>query len=462
MSPLRCACIVATTMLWIACGEKRNATSMTPAPAAPTSDPTPSSVAPAHERASLCDAIGLTAVSPLPPASVEANRRALAAHERARFEDAERLFREVLETAPDYTAARFNLACARSRLGRLEEARRDLVEVLCADLPSYAPRAASDPDLEAVRATTSIAETIDEIATTYLALAERGTPLVIGEESTRNRERDDWAVWTQAGAWVHAEQRFVPMGPRARARTADGPWIPIAASRYDPDRRRTVTLTARGNEAEGLPPMRSIALNVHRAPTGELEFEASPALGETYGLTVYPYEEPVLVRGVRHPDRMPVLAVGSSGTTRWSGEPRGEQLSIGLISWAPSRERPGFEVRRNTLYTPDGEHALPPRSERTLYVDEASGVVLVIASRSGDCGLRDRYAIDRVDLRSGEVDLLDEGDGQVIVDVGLDGALYLQVGARVRRFATPRAQQSEALPRGVQLSTQPVDFNPHC
>ena len=97
-----------------------------------------------------------------------------------------------------------------------------------------------------------------------------------------------------------------------------------------------------------------------------------------------------------------------------------------------------------------------------MYVDRSSAIALAVSRASGDCGYADRYAIERVDLATRAVSPLDAGEGQPIVEVGRDGALYLQIHDRVLRFETPRSTTSEVLPSGILLSTQPDDVNPYC
>jgi len=91
-------------------------------------------------------------------------------------------------------------------------------------------------------------------------------------------------------------------------------------------------------------------------------------------------------------------------------------------------------------------------------------VAFAISSRWGDCGFRDRYVIDRVERAGGAVTRMAAGEGQPHLEVGSDGAIYLQVGAELRRWpsATSATSESEVLPAGLGLSSQPDDFNPYC
>ncbi len=57
---------------------------------------------------------------------------------------------ELLRRDPILLAARYDLACAYSQLGKLEEAYRTLSELLTLQ-PQYASRAARDADLAALR-----------------------------------------------------------------------------------------------------------------------------------------------------------------------------------------------------------------------------------------------------------------------------------------------------------------------
>jgi len=90
-------------------------------------------------------------------------------------------------------------------------------------------------------------------------------------------------------------------------------------------------------------------------------------------------------------------------------------------------------------------------------------VLLVLTSRHGDCGMRDRYRIERVVASTGARTVLLEGrDGYPIIEEGPDGSLYIQVGDTMRRFPDQGAGAAANMPAGLGLTAAPFDFNPYC
>nr|MDQ3037117.1 hypothetical protein [Myxococcota bacterium] len=362
---------------------------------------------------------------------------------------------------------RFNLACARARLGSLDEARRELRALLCEDLPSNAPRATSDPDLEPLRA--ELTTLVAAIAAQYTAAAAGRASLVAGGSHVVEH-RLAW-VWAQPGIWSHDTGRFVPMGPRVRESSRPAPYWPIVAAHFDADRMRSLFVTLQGNDAEGDLPVDRVHVRTYAAPTGESELDVRPALGESYGFTAALGSDGdvrVGLPGWQGGPRPTVRSVSATGTRAERRGIEGTRLGIGAVSWHPETPAPGFELARAVLRTPGGEHTLDAAHRRladhTVRVSADAGVAFAISSQSGDCGYADQFVIDRIELATGAIARMAEGEGQPILEVGRDGAVYLQVGDVLRRWASVRSApaESETLPVGLGLSTQPSHFNPYC
>jgi len=420
-----------------------------------------------HAGAPPCAALGYAAAPRSPTKVAQAlNLLALAEHRAGRYESSARGFESALELEPTYAAARFNLACALARLERLDEARRAIHTLLCEDLPSYAPRLTSDPDLEPLRA--ELSALVPAIARQYAAAAASGASLVAG--GTDLVEERPESAWIQAGIWSHGARRFVPMGPRVReGTTTSSPSWPIAAAHFDADRMRSLVVTMQGNDAEGDLALARVHIQTFVAPTGEVELDVRPALGETYLLEVALAETGanVYLPGWQHGPRPVVRSVSVTMPRIQATGLEGTRLRLGPVSWSPATPASGYEIVGDALRTPRGEVRLGAGhralDRHTVRATSDASVAFAVSSRWGDCGFRDRYVIDRVE-RSGVVTRIAGGAGQPHLELGLDGAVYLQVGAELRRWpaATSAASASEVLPTGFGLSSQPDDFNPYC
>jgi len=436
-----------------------------PTPPAPVQAPTPPTSS--HAEAPPCAALGYAAAPRSPTKAAQAlNLRALAEHRAGRYESSARGFESALALEPTYAAARFNLACAHARLERLEEARRAIHALLCEDLPSYAPRLTSDPDLEPLRA--ELSALVPAIARQYAAAAASGAALVAGGTDLIEHRPD--SAWTQPGIWSHGARRFVPMGPRVREGTASSSGWPIAAAHFDAHRMRSLIVTMQGNDAEGGVALARVHIQTFVAPTGEVELDVRPPLGETYLLEVALAETGanVYLPGWQRGPRPVVRSVSATMPRVQATELEGTRLRLGPVSWSPATPASGYEIVGDALRTPSGEVRLGAGhralDRHTVRVTRDASVAFAISSRWGDCGLRDRYVIDRVERAGGAVTRMAAGEGQPHLEVGSDGAVYLQVGAELRRWpsASSEPSESEVLPTGIWLSSQPDDFNPYC
>jgi hypothetical protein len=392
-----------------------------------------------------------------PEAAQRANEDGLRAHREGRFDESLRLFREAAAAAPDHDLSRFNAACALARLGRLDEARRELGALLCRDLPTHAARLRTDEDLAPLRDDPALRDLIGRLETRYRAAT--GAPLVA------YRIDGDAAVWTQAVIYDHAPRRIVPVGPRLRERGpgGGGTW-PMVAMLFDPASARVLAVTYLGNDAED-PHLDRMRLRTFRAPLGEPEadggapdyvpyllagFTPDGAIARTQGFDAELLTWRVDGRSFR-PTRDPFPPV---------------HLEAGQIAWRIVREQAGHRVAGGRLVTPDGEIELGAgrgsMRHHALRVDQEAGIAVVASGRWGDCGYRDRYVVDVVDLRARTSRRLLEGEGQVHVEIGPDKALYVQLLDGVRRYADPRSDRFDRLPDGLGISSAPWDGNPYC
>jgi hypothetical protein len=92
-----------------------------------------------------------------------------------------------------------------------------------------------------------------------------------------------------------------------------------------------------------------------------------------------------------------------------------------------------------------------------------SGRTAIVLSVRADCPDGEpvlRHFLDRVDLSSRAVTRLDEGEGAAAARIGPDGALYVQVGTTLRRYATEEVTGFDVVTNGVLL-TAPM-YTPDC
>ncbi|MEM6996746.1 MAG: tetratricopeptide repeat protein, partial [Myxococcota bacterium] len=129
----------------------------TPAPIAPTVPAEPAPVAspevPVEEPKSIPapPSIGIPGARAPSRTGLKKNREGLAALRDDNVDEAIRLFDAAVEADPEYTMARYNLACATSRGGDLSRASTELEVALARDPARILSRLESDSDLDALR-----------------------------------------------------------------------------------------------------------------------------------------------------------------------------------------------------------------------------------------------------------------------------------------------------------------------
>ena len=118
----------------------------------------------------------------VPDAAKAANVAALALHRAGNFEGSLAGFDAALALAPDYLMARFNRACALSRLNRVDDAAAALRELFALHLTEFGPRLTSDEDFARLRAAAAfgpLTEAHDALVAAYAAAAASGVPVTL-------------------------------------------------------------------------------------------------------------------------------------------------------------------------------------------------------------------------------------------------------------------------------------------
>jgi len=468
-----------------ACGE---ASSGTPAPQpveqpAPPSEPSPpgppsqQGTPAAPTPAASCASVGLARADVISAAARDANAAALAHHAAGRYTESEAGFRAAMEASPDYRSARFNHACALARLGRVAEAWSELEGLLCADLPSFAPRLRTDPDLASVRAEHEVDAVIASIAARYRDVARAGTPLVAFEHGPElDQDQGVWGTaWeeSQAGVWLDAAGVFVPMGPRhhvSGVRQGENEALPLPATRYDPATGHVMSVLARGNLSEGGGLTCALELRLTEGATGSAIVTQTRRAPDVTDVRAWPEASGLVVSWLDANEQPFAVQATADGVRTTQVEPRAvDHVSIGNVSWQPvelrSQPAPGSRLTLESGTALELGRA-PSWGERRVVFARDASVVFVVTSRHGDCGSRDRFLVERLVVETGQrVELWAGEDAYPILEEGADGALYIQAGDETRRFpdlgATGAAGHRTLRP-GLGLTSSAHDVNPYC
>lgn len=417
----------------------------------------------------------------VPEAARAANVAALALHRAEDFAGSLAGFEAAIALAPDYLMARFNRACALSRLGRVDAAAEALRELLALDLTEFGPRLSTDDDLAALHASPAFAPLTaahDALVEAYAAAAASGVPVTLYELEE-----------TDAGA----SRVTIPRRYRAGV--------------FLPDSQRVVLLTPSVPNAFGLVFSRdSSNVTVLHGPLTSSMYELFPA---TFGVTVFSLTRPGAV--VASAERLPATfrrlfpavyraSVPDDDPTDWDmsfGGIRVRPLQDGVELQVQSLvgntvmrldvrgERPsvateprdtlplhlvrvvqgvmgdsslpaGFSLRGTSLTVPGRDEPVALgalHGWKQWEVDREHQALFVMAVRNGCEGRGHRLL--RVDLATFEVrELSAARRGGALVRSGT-GELYVQVDADVRRLSGAGELSEGGLPTWLKL-TYPV------
>lgn len=378
-------------------------------------------------------------------------RRGLRAHAAGDYEASRATFAEVLERAPDYHAARYDLACALARLGREAEAREAIERTLAADLPTFLPKALADEDLAPLG--DHIERFGGAMEARYREASRDGDELVaFGREGGRH--------WAQAGFWTG--QRFVPASPRVSARRRPGEIDaePLTAAAVSADRDRAITVLSRIDQAEagGLMPAHRVRLT--EAFTGRLLEERGyprayrDASGATFGF------------GARGAWIRYDVGGGAHEVARLAGGDHADDappaLEVSQDHWRPMRFV-GAEARPRgrRLEREDGAALTLPRRHDAHRVHAWADHVVVLSSSVANCGARDTYTL-AVFGPDGALRWSEHQVGQQALVEVRGGRLFVQNDDGLRLYADPASRAAITLPEGLGLSSGFQLQNPYC
>jgi len=426
-------------------------TSRAPQAPAPTAveEPTKPPVAPV--------ALGLDGVpSPVSRRARDANTAALKAHRAGRFEESARGFEEAVGLSPGYALARFNLACARARLGQLDAAATELAPLLERDPSEFEPRFLEDEDLAALRDApqgAALRERLHDVDAAARTAAARGLPAVMWRAGAH------WAPDVlRAGVYLHAERRFVPLVPA----------LPGAQSAFASPALGTgvaVKLAINDCKFDFCPRIEGVDVKVWKlddaramAPfhyqSSFMVLGAKVALGPA-GARVELYDPAV---------GTDILAFSISGSGVSRARPGGSQgparavIDVDERGAALRASAEGFRVRGHVLVTPDGLRPIDlaaAHSGRDHAISVSpDGRAAVVASTRDRCecikfeGPVFDYVVSTVDLATRKATRIAAGEGTAAAAFDPEGSLYVQLGDSLRRWT---GVDGEPVMRGVLL-----------
>lgn len=408
--------------------------------------------------------------------SQAANRAALAHHQAGRHAQSEAGWAALLASEPDHDMARFNHACALARLGRLDEARAELVVVLHHDLPTFEQRLA-DPDLAPLHADPALASLRAALRARYAAAAAAGHPSVVVGARTRACgaafDRIDASV--QAGVLDRGTQRFVPLAPRVHAEGSRATPHAHAAAYFDPAAQRTLVVTALSANAD-VPRLERGTLDVWGSDLTHVSHTSLAPAAARFDVAFAPRSpapgaatfDTAVCQVDRDGDASDgvVQAAGSVGPPAIRCDGAGlSPLLVRDEGWTIVTNLPaGASLRGNLLRLANGTsvslpgHGLP---EHSVLVSGDHAVVLSMRWLLGESDLEHRHVVDRVHLPTQRIERLSQGASPASIRSGTDGALYVEANGELRRYASLDASSFEVLPRWVHLTLPgPVDCSP--
>lgn len=409
-----------------------------------------------------------------PPVSGDAtlaNLKALNEHRAKRWEQARAGFDEAVRLAPGYGIARFNLACARAKTGDLAGAAELLGTLLEEDMPQYAHRFANDPDLEAVRNAAEgerLRARVEALRPRWKDAAKGGLAAILWR-GTEARSGSPITHFIRPGIYQHASRRFVPVGASPQK---------LAAAIVDQQGERVLLLTADlaiECTVDFCPRVYGYELEI-----GSLFGEPNPGPKRTSpsdgSIMLWGVTAQLTVGGFRFAESTAFAPAWRRVEKNGAMKPdsvadKSDRASLRLEASGSTltRVEGGYALQGRALVSPSGERALldamhGTADDHTILVSPDRSTVYVLSSRSRCVcdrfeGSEFDYVLSRVDVASSKVELVSHQNGSAAIAFDAEGALYLQEGAKMRRWpkTLPRAEP-EPVEEGVLLTTP--DYGP--
>jgi hypothetical protein len=412
-----------------------------------------------------------------PKAARKRNSDALKLHRKGDYAGSLAGFDAAIAIAPDYALARFNRACALSRLGRTAEAAEVMAQLLRVDLPAFASRLDLDEDLAALRAApeaAGLARLRAELTSAYAAAVARGMPallysthVVVGDANVAELPFDH-----RAGVWLADTGRFVPVTPEVEASlglvwSSDTATVtvlhgPIASMyhQFYPGRLTVdvYSLTAPGTKIRSTP---GVELGFRKRFPKQYAAEDAEFDLRLQSIGVRPLPDGTQIESVPHagPGKRLRLELGDADMSVAAAPREGSwrhdiRLREGnVITGMPA----GYALKRSALTVPGRSEsiALGKLKQWTQIVTNPDASVAFVLTVDAGCAGQGHRLL-RLDLKTLELRELSTGGQAGTMLAGLDGALYLQLGAATSRttpdgrvFAQPGATIHRLAPDGT-------------
>jgi hypothetical protein len=461
-------------------------------PPAPTANAALATSAPATVAASE---IGW-AVWPGRPAApaYNKNRDALARHRQGDHAGALAGFEAAIAIAPDYAMARFNRACALSRLGRTADAAAEIEGLLRTDLIEFGRRLELDKDLVALRSSRDGARLEKyraSVVAAYASAVTHGIPAL-----TYDAERVmAGAAWVQlpkaqrGGVWLGDVRRFVALTPRhddafgivwssetATTTVLYGAWqtqfyqvFPVDFGVEVWSLREPGTVVASLEHAEG-----SFARLFPATHASNVDGEDTYSWSMSFGsigvrplaggveLEVEPY--------TKSPDRstMRVEVTSKAPAVATSPNAGTTKSSVAMLTGAVvvARLPAGYTLADDGLIVPGRTAPIPigrtyPFRSLVVTPDGSAAFLLSVVLKctfGNEDGIAHRLV--RVDLRSFEVREVSQGPTGAALAVTAEGLIFVQVEGATKRVSPSGVLSDAGLPTWLHLAI-PI-YEPDC
>lgn len=405
---------------------------------------------------------------------------ALRVHREGDYTASKEALLGLVTKSPSNSRARYNLACALSRLGEVAEAAKHYEILLQEDMPHYRGRLSEDKDLEAVRnspANYKVLTTLSkELESKWQQESRDALPMIYWRGGLGGKEGGS----LRAGVWNPDSQRFLPLGRDIRG---------SIGALVDLPNRKVLTITRRKHKYK----------EADEELGGSTDYEFAAAVHPLYGegpavfsmkremahqLEVFPVEDGIHVRWftdfgmewfknnlwkhkksplksgeiftgagrkLRIPEIPPrpylysegsIVILRDGGQTNFPARPRYQWTS------GPTQ---GYRVKNNELYVPSTKKKIKlSRGHGVSFSDNLtiseSGSHIWVLSQLPGC----KHLVDRIDLSTGQVSEVGRGDGLAAARFH-KGKLYLQLGPITRVFDKPDStwEQGRKLPSGI-------------
>ncbi len=455
--------LVALSLIVVACAPRQD---IVPDPEPVYVEPPPPPRPPVPARWSVAiEDLGWAQVPEEPSkAAFRSNTEGWRLHEDGNWAGSRAAFAEAVRELPEYDLARYNLACAYSRVGQLEQALETLTDVLVRDLPRFRRRAREDQDLQRLRSSALREELdwrVDRIAQAWERALRGGVSAVAWRRLTRTRiaqAQDSQGQLLRPGVWVDEIRRFLP---------AMELYEGVHAGYVDTVHEQAIVVTAE-RTADAPPLFASAHLYVvPLVPVGDDPHDTTLTYDKLGTIEVHAVPSGARFRMNHYKTAWQVL--DAAGVTRdQQATPSRPVMFVtpdGALLTSPIPE--GMGVKNRTVTTPGG-HAIRVQSVQSisnyrslvLNGDGTQAVLVGVRAKCSKDGPDLRHAVDRLDLAQRRAVPLSQGEGPAAAAFGPDGALYVQVEDRTRRYGDPRSERFETLPEGVVL-VPPLD-GPTC